>query len=88
MSYILTFPPVSDTLYLLYEKEEQFIMKKRLIAIPALLLTLSLSIAGCIKNEPETVSIPDTIIEEVTETPIVAENVTEDPEYRGTGKSP
>lgn len=79
MSYILTFPPVSDTLYLLYEKEEQFIMKKRLIAIPALLLTLSLSIAGCIKNEPETVSVPDTIIEEVTETPIVAENVTEDP---------
>ena len=42
-------------------------MKKRLIAIPILLLTLSLIIAGCRKNEPEAVTVPDTIIEEATE---------------------
>lgn len=54
-------------------------MKKRLIAIPVLLLTLSLIIVGCRKDAPEAVTIPDIIVEETPETPIVEESVTEEP---------
>ena len=56
-------------------------MKKRFIAIPVLILTLSLSIFGCGKDEEtESVTVPETIVEEVvTEEPVAETPVEEEP---------
>ena len=61
-------------------------MKKRFIAIPVLLLTVSLSIFGCGKNEEaESVTASEIVVEEaVTEEPVseipgIEETVIEEP---------
>ena len=56
-------------------------MKKRFIAIPVLILALSLNIWGCGKDEEaESITVPETIVEEaVTEKPVAETPVEEEP---------
>ena len=60
-------------------------MKKHFISIPVFLFALSFSIWGCGKDEIESLTVPDTIVEEavieesIVEEPIVEESVVEDP---------
>ena len=56
-------------------------MKKRFITIPILFFALSLCIWGCGKDETESVTEPDIIIEDVVaEAPVIEELVIEEPE--------
>lgn len=56
-------------------------MKKRFITIPILFFALSLCIWGCGKDETESVTEPEIIIEDVVaEAPVIEESVIEEPE--------
>ena len=55
-------------------------MKKNVVILWTVLIVCILGIAGCGKDPAESVTVPDTVVEEaVNETPSVSEPITEEP---------